>query len=120
MSKILRAYGITEQIARAIELLFICTMAKVLSMDRDTKFFELLAGVLQSYTLAPYIFTFMFDYAMRQATGNDTENIGFKLDKKSWRHKISITTDLYFTDDKPKISYTVLEQCCKYWPLFQC
>ena len=108
MSNILRAYTITEQTVRAIGLLFKGTKLKVISVYRDTEFFESLAGVLQSDTLAPYILTFMFDYAIRQAIGNDTENTGFKLDRKrSWRHKLSIITDPYFTDAKPKIPYTV-------------
>ena len=59
MSKILRAYGKPEQIVRAIEISFKGTKAKVLSVDRDTEFFELLAGVLQSDTVALCIFTFM-------------------------------------------------------------
>ena len=96
MSKILRAYGIPEQIVRAIELLFKGKKAKVLSVDRDSEFFELLAGVFQSDALSPCTFTFMFDYAMRQAISNDTENIGFKLDRKRIYINLYISKDINF------------------------
>ena len=64
MLKILRAYGVPEQLVSAIGLSYTVTKAKVLSPDRETEFFEILAGVLQGDTLAPYIFTIMIDYAM--------------------------------------------------------
>ena len=42
----------------------------------------------------------MFGYAMRQAIGSDTENIGFKLNrKKIAQHKPPIITELDFADD---------------------
>ena len=59
------------------------------------QFFEILAGVLQGDTLAPYIFTMMIDYAMRQAIGNDALDLRFKLDRKrSRRHNPDVITDL--------------------------
>ena len=85
MLKILRAYGLSEELVSAIGILYTGTKAKVLSPDGETEFFEILAGVLQGDTLAPYIFTIMIDYAMRQAIGNDALDLGFKL---GWRrHK---------------------------------
>ena len=82
MLKILRVYGVPEQLVSAIGLLYTGTKAKVLLPDGETEFFEILAGVLQGDTLAPYIFTIMIDYAMRQAIANDAVELGSKLDSK--------------------------------------
>ena len=42
----------------------------------------------------------MFGYAIRQAIGSDTENIGFKLNrKKITQYKPPIITDPDFADD---------------------
>ena len=76
MSKILRAYGLSEELVSAIGILYTGTKAKVLSPDGETEFFEILAGVLQGDTLAPYIFTIMIDYVMRPAIGNDALDLG--------------------------------------------
>ena len=55
---------------------------------------------MQGDTLAPYIFTIMIDYAMRQAIGNDALELGFKLNRKiSRRHNTNVITDLDFADD---------------------
>ena len=100
MLKILRAYGLPEQLISAIGMLYTGTKAKVLSPAGETEFFEILAGVLQGDTLAPYIFTIMIDYTMRQAIGNDALDLGFKLDRKrSRRHNPDVITDLDFADD---------------------
>ena len=48
-------------------------MAKVLTPDGETELFEILAGVLQGDTLAPYLFAIVIDYCMRQAIGDDAE-----------------------------------------------
>ena len=73
MLEILRGYGIPEQLVRAIGLLYKDTRAKVLSPGGETKYFELVAGVLQGDILAPCIFIIVLDYTMRQATGNKPE-----------------------------------------------
>ena len=100
MLKILRAYVVPEQLVSAIGLLYTGTKAKVLSPDRETEFFGILAGVLHGDTLAPYIFTIMIDYAMRLAIGNEGLELGFKLDRKRSRsHNLSVITDLDFADD---------------------
>ena len=96
MLKVLRAYGLPDELVSAIGILCTVTKAKVLSPDGETEFFEILAGVLQGDTLAPYIFTIMIDYAMRQAIGNDALDLGFKLDRIS---SPEVITDLDFADD---------------------
>ena len=93
-------YGVPEQLISAIGLLYTGTKAKILSPGGETEYFLILAGVLQGDTLAPYIFTIMIDYAMRQATDNDALELGFKLDRKrSRRHNPNVITDLDFADD---------------------
>ena len=54
MLDILRAYGLNSKIMKAIGILYENTEAMVRSPDCDTTFFEIMAGVLQGNTLAPY------------------------------------------------------------------
>lgn len=100
MMKILRAYGIPEQLVNAISTLYEDTRAKVLSPDGETDYFEILAGVLQGDTLAPYLFAIVIDYVMRRAIGDRAHELGFTLyPRKSRRvHSVNVT-DLCFADD---------------------
>ena len=61
MMKILRAYGIPEQLVKAITLLYEDTNAKVLTPDGETDMFDIIAGVLQGYTLAPSLIAIVID-----------------------------------------------------------
>ena len=80
--------------------------AQVLSLDDDTDFFEILAGVLQGDTLAPYLFTIALDYVMRQAVGNES-NLGFTLDRsRSRQHPAKVICDTDFADDIALLSNT--------------
>ena len=79
MLKILKAYGIPNELVDAIGKLYENTKARVLSADGETEFFDILAGVLQGDTFAPYIFSIVLDYAMRHALGKDGEKLGFEL-----------------------------------------
>ena len=56
LMKILLAYGIPKKIVDLISLLYTNTSAQVITPDGKTEFFEILAGVLQGDTLAPYLF----------------------------------------------------------------
>ena len=85
MMKILSAYGIPDELVKAISLLYENTRAKILSPDGDTEFFDTLAGVLQGDALAPYLFAIVINYTMRQAVGDQELNLGFKLDKRRSR-----------------------------------
>ena len=78
--EILRAYGVQVEIVDAVNMMYTNTTAQVLSSDGDTEFFEILAGVLQGDSLAPYLFIIALDYAMRQAVGNES-NLVFTLDR---------------------------------------
>ena len=56
--------------------------AKVVSPDGDTEYFEILAGVMQGDTLAPYLFVIVLDYAMRQATEGKEEELGLTIKQR--------------------------------------
>ena len=54
--EMLKAYGIPTKIVDAISKLYKDIEAQVITPDGDTEFFEILAGVLQGDTLAPFLF----------------------------------------------------------------
>ncbi len=60
------------------------TKVKVRSPDGDTEYFDIVAGVLQGYTLAPYLFIICLDYVLRTSIDKIKEN-GFELTKKRSR-----------------------------------
>ena len=100
MMKILSAYGIPDELVKAISLLYENTWEKILSLYRDTEFFDTLGGVLQGDALAPNLFAIVIDYTMRQAVGDQELDLGFRLDKRRSRRRQPITiTDLDFADD---------------------
>ena len=100
MLKILKAYGIPPQIVQAIAKLYEGTRARVVSPDGETDFFNVLAGVLQGDTLAPYLFAIVVDYLMRKAINGMDEELGFTLRPRRSRRVPPITiTDLDFADD---------------------
>ena len=72
----------------------------MLSPDGETELFEIRAGVMQGDTLAPYLFVIILDYIMRQAIGEDQNNLGFTIEeRKSRRFPAVKITDLDFADD---------------------
>ncbi len=56
--------GHTLTIVEAVGKMYENTKAKVVSPDGETELFDLLAGVLQGDTLAPYLFIIVLDYAL--------------------------------------------------------
>ena len=54
---------------------------KVRSLDGDTDYIDILAGVLQGDTLAPYLFIICLDYVLRTSIDLMKEN-GFSLVKE--------------------------------------
>ena len=72
---------------------------KVRSPDGDTDYFEIVAGVLQRDTLAPYLFISCLDYVLWTSIDKIKEN-GFKLTKKRSRmYPAKIITDADYADD---------------------
>ena len=56
MEQILLVYGLPKKTVAAITILYRNTEVKVRSLDGDTEYFNIVAGVLQGDTLAPYLF----------------------------------------------------------------
>ena len=75
------------------------TKVKVRSADGDTEYFDIVAGVLQGDTLAPYLFIICLDYVLRTSIDKIKEN-GFELTKKrSRRYPATTITDADYADD---------------------
>ena len=71
MEQILLAYGIPKETVAAITILYRNTKVKVRSPDGDTEYFDIVAGVLQGDTLAPYLFIICLDYVLRTSIDNN-------------------------------------------------
>ena len=87
MEQILLAYGILKETVAAITILYRNTKVKVRSPDGDTEYFDIVAGVLQGDTLAPYLFIICLDYVLRTSIDKIKEN-GFELTKKKKKQKV--------------------------------
>ena len=99
MEQILLAYGIPKETVAAITILYRKTKVKVRSPDGDTEYFDIVAGVLQGDTLAPYLFIICLDYVLRTSIDKIKEN-GFELTKKrSRRYPATTITDADYADD---------------------
>ena len=99
MEQILLAYGIPKETVAAITILYRNTKVKVRSPDGDTEYFDIVAGVLQGDTLAPYLFIICLDYVLRTSIDQIKEN-GFELTKKrSRRYPATTITDADYADD---------------------
>ena len=87
MVKILKAYGIPPNLLRAIETMYAGTRAKVVTPDGNSEEFDILAGVMQGDTLAPFLFIIVLDYALRKAISGREQELGFTLTpRRSRRH----------------------------------
>ena len=96
---VLLAYSLPKETVAAITILYRNTKVKVRSPDGDTEYFDIVAGVLQGDTLAPYLFIICLDYVLRTSIDKIREN-GFELTKKRRRRYPSkIITDDDYTDD---------------------
>ena len=97
MEQILLAYGLPKETVAAITILYRNTKVKVRSPDGDIEYFDIVAGVLQGDTLAPYLFIICLDYVLRTSIDKIREN-GFELTKKRSRgHPAKTITD--YADD---------------------
>ena len=99
MEQILLAYGIQKETVTAMMILYRNTKVKVRSPDGDTKYIDIVAGVLQGDTQAPYIFIICLDYVLRISIDKIRED-GFELTKKrSRRYPAKTITDADYADD---------------------
>ena len=80
-------------------MLYKNTKVKVRSPDGHIDYFDIVAGVQQGDTLAPYLFIICLDYAVRTSIDLTKEN-GFKLAKeRSRRYPAQTITDADYVDD---------------------
>ena len=99
MEQILLAYGLPKETVAAITILYRNTKVKIHSPGGDTEYFDIVAGVLQGDTLAPYLFIICLYYLLRTSIDKIREN-GFELTKKrSRRYPAKTNTDADYADD---------------------
>ena len=99
MEQILLAHGLPKENIAAIIILYRNTKVKVRSPDGDTDYFDIVAGMLQGDTLAPYLFIICLYYVLRICIDKIKEN-GFKLAKeRSKRYPAKTITDANYADD---------------------
>ena len=99
IEQILLAYGLPKETVAAITITYRNTKVKVRSPDGDTEYFDIVAGVLQGDTLAPYLFIICLDYVLRTSIDKIREN-GFELTKKrSRRYPAKTITNADYADD---------------------
>ena len=99
MEQIRLAYGIPKETVAAITILYRNTKVKVRSLNGDTEYFNIVAGVLQGDTLSPYLFIICLNYLLRTSIDKIREN-GFELTKKRTRMDPAKTiTDADYADD---------------------
>ena len=100
MEQILLAYGLRKETATAIMMLYKNTKVKVHSTDGDTDYFNIIAGVVEGDTLAPYLFIICLDYVLRTSIDKIKDN-SFKLIKERSRRYPPAQTimDVDYTND---------------------
>ena len=69
------------------------------SLDGDTEYFDIVAGVLQGDTLAPYLFIIGLDNVLRTLIDNIRENGFERTMKRSRRYPTKTITDTDYADD---------------------
>ena len=84
MKQTLLAYGLPKETVAAKMIDYRNVKVKVRSPDGDTDYYDIVAGVLQGDTLAPYLFIICLDYVLRTSIDKIKEN-GFKLTKERSR-----------------------------------
>ena len=128
MEQILLAYGLPKETVAAIMILYRNTKVKVRLPDGDTEYFNIVAGVFQGDTLAPYLFIICLDYVFRTSIDKIREN-GFELTKKrSRRYPAKTITDADYADDIALLANTPSRDttakfgtsCRTHWHLCQC
>ena len=81
------------------------TKIKVRSPDGHTDYFDIVAGVLQGDTLAPYLFIICLDYVLRTFINLMKEN-SFTLARRRRRYPAQIITDADYADDIALVANT--------------
>ena len=99
MEQILLAYGLPKETVAAIMTLYRNTKVKVRSPDGDIDYFDILAGVQQGDTLAPYLFIICLEYVFRTSIDKMKENSFTLTKERSRRYPAKTITDADNADD---------------------
>ena len=73
MFEILGLYGIPTETIEAIKVLYTNTRSSIITPDGETESFDILSGILQGDTLAPFLFIIVIDYIMRISRYHERE-----------------------------------------------
>ena len=99
MEQILLAYCLLKENIATIMMLYKNTKVNVWSLDGDIDYIDIVAGVLQGDTLAPYLLIICLDYVLRMFIDKMKDN-GFKRTKERSRRYLAQTiTDMDYADD---------------------
>ena len=107
MFEIQDLYGIPQEMVNAIKVLYTETKARVLTSDGETDTFDMVSGILQGDTLAPFLFIVVLDYVLRISLDAGYKKGLLIHPRRSRRHPSVHVTDLDFTDDLAITSDTV-------------
>ena len=86
-------------------MLYKNTKVKVRSPDGDTDYFDIVAGLLQGDTLAPYLFIICLDYVLRTSIGKKKENSFTLAKERSRRYPVKTITDADYADVIALLAY---------------
>ena len=99
MEQILHAYSLSKETITAMMMLYRNMKVKVRSLDGDTDYFNIVAGVLQGDILGPCLFIICLHYVLRTSIHRMKENC-FKLRKeRSRRYPAQTIMDADYSDD---------------------
>ena len=107
MFEILALYGIPDKIIKAIKTMYTNTKSRVVTHG-ETEYFDIVSGVLQVDTLAPFLFILVLDYVLRISMDKQYKTIQktFCLSQGE-APDIQPSTALDFADDLAITSNTV-------------
>ena len=86
----IKYYGLSKETVATIMMLYRNTLVKVHSPDGDTDYIDIIVGMLQGDTLAPYLFIICLDYVFRMSIDKMKDN-RFKLKKERNRRYLTQT-----------------------------
>ena len=106
IEKILLTYGLPKETVAAIMMLYKNSKVNVCSSDGGTDYFDIVPGVQQGDTLAPYLFIICLGYVLRMSIGIMKDN-GFKWPKeRSRRYPAQTITDADYANERALLANT--------------
>ena len=89
-----------EAIIHVIKLIYENSCAQVVTPDGETTFIDIISGIFQGDTLAPFIFIIVLDYALRQAYLVANSETGIVLEPRNGSRNSEICPrDSSYADD---------------------